>query len=173
MGSNPPLRLRWPREPWRLAAKRLESVRGPFAVPTPAIPSALPFALRVGIRVGIRVRVLVSLLVALAVAGTLGCSAPESPAARYAKDPEALKRGKGLFVGTCGAYCHGLKPGHRDAPYLFDCEWKHGGSDEEIFQTIRAGVPDTRMQGFADRMPEGDEDLWKIVAYIRSKASCP
>ena len=99
-------------------------------------------------------------------------SPAESPAARYAKDPAALKRGKSLFVGTCGAYCHGLQPGNRDAPYLFDCEWKHGGSDEQIFRTIRGGVPNTRMQGFADRMPEGDEDLWKIVAFLKTKAGC-
>jgi mono/diheme cytochrome c family protein len=95
-----------------------------------------------------------------------------SPAARYANDATALKRGKSLFVGTCGAYCHGLQPGNRDAPYLFDCEWKHGGSDEEIFRTIRGGVPNTRMQGFADRMPQGDDDLWKIVAFLKTKASC-
>ena len=102
----------------------------------------------------------------------VACSPAESPAARYAKNPAALKRGKSLFVGTCGAYCHGLQPGNRDAPYLFDCEWKHGGSDEEIFRTIRGGVPNTRMQSFADRMPEGDEDLWKIVAFLKTKAGC-
>jgi mono/diheme cytochrome c family protein len=102
----------------------------------------------------------------------LGCSAPESPAARHAKDPESLKRGKGLFVGTCGAYCHGLQPGNRDAPYLFDCEWKHGSSDQEIFDVIRAGVPQTRMQGFTNRLPEGDEDIWRLVAFLKSKSSC-
>lgn len=115
---------------------------------------------------------LVGLLGLVARFGASGCGEPESPAARFAADPEALKRGKSLFVGTCGAYCHGLQPGHRDAPYLFDCEWKHGGSDEAIFRTIRAGVPNTRMQAFADRMPEGDDDLWKIVAFIRSRSEC-
>jgi len=119
----------------------------------------------------IAVRTLATLtLVGIAVA--FGCSAPESPAARHARDPESLKRGKSLFVGTCGAYCHGLRPGHRDAPFLFDCEWKHGGSDQEIFDVIRAGVPQTRMQGFADRLPEGDEDIWRLVAFLKSKANC-
>ena len=108
----------------------------------------------------------------IGISAALGCSAPESPAARHAKDPESLKRGKSLFVGSCGAYCHGLRPGHRDAPYLFDCVWKHGSSDQEIFDVIRAGVPQTRMQGFADRLPEGDEDIWRLVAFLRSKASC-
>ncbi len=115
---------------------------------------------------------LVALVAPVALFGASGCGESESPAARFAGDPEALKRGRSLFVGTCGAYCHGLQPGNRDAPYLFDCEWKHGGRDDEIFRTIRAGVPNTRMQAFADRMPEGDDDLWKIVAFIRSKADC-
>lgn len=110
--------------------------------------------------------------VLIGIAAALACSAPESPVARHAKDPASLKRGKSLFVGTCGAYCHGLQPGHRDAPYLFDCVWKHGSSDLEIFEVIRAGVPQTRMQGFADRLPEGDEDIWRLVAFLKSKASC-
>lgn len=123
----------------------------------------------------VRVRALrrfMAIAVAIGSGMALGCPAPESPAARHAKDPESLKRGKGLFVGTCGAYCHGLQPGNRDAPYLFDCEWKHGGSDREIFDVIRAGVPQTRMQGFAGRLPEGDEDIWRLVAFLKSRSSC-
>jgi cytochrome c oxidase cbb3-type subunit 3 len=86
----------------------------------------------------------------------------------YLKDPAALKRGKGLFVGSCGAYCHSVSKDARDAPYLFDCVWLHGGSDEAIFRTISNGVPNTRMVGFAGKMPEGDDDIWKIVAYLHS-----
>lgn len=100
------------------------------------------------------------------------CQTPTSPVARMAADPAAIQRGKSLFVGTCGAYCHGLQPGHRDAPYLFDCTWKHGGSDEAIFETISRGVPNTRMQAFGGRLPEGDDDIWRIIAFLRSKASC-
>ena len=125
-----------------------------------------------GLSCVVGLRALVALVALVALIGASGCGEAESPAARFARDPEALKRGKSLFVGTCGAYCHGLQPGNRDAPYLFDCEWKHGGSDEEIFRTIRGGVPDTRMQAFADRMPEGDEDLWKIVAFLKANAHC-
>jgi mono/diheme cytochrome c family protein len=118
-------------------------------------------------------RSLARALVLAALAASTACSPPESPAARYREDPAALKRGKSLFVGTCGAYCHGLQPGTRDAPYLFDCEWKHGGSDEAIFRTIHDGVLNTRMQAFADRMPEGDEDLWRIVAFLKAGTKCP
>lgn len=96
-----------------------------------------------------------------------------SPAQDYLADPAAVRRGKLIFVGTCGAYCHSNQPGNRDAPYLFDCSWKHGGSDREIFHTISTGVPDTRMPAFGGKLPEGDEDIWKLVAYLRSKADCP
>lgn len=113
-----------------------------------------------------------ALRAALALSFALACSSGESPAARHASDPESLKRGKSLFVGTCAAYCHGLQPGNRDAPYLFDCEWKHGGRDEEIFRTIREGVAKTRMQGFADRLPQGDDDIWRIVAFLESRSDC-
>lgn len=114
----------------------------------------------------------IALLLLLATLGA--CSgAGGSPADRYLQDPAALARGKGLFIGTCGAYCHSMTPDARDAPYLFDCQWLHGGSDEAVFQTISHGVPGTRMIGFGGKLPEGDADIWKLVAYLKSRrASC-
>ena len=111
---------------------------------------------------------------AVLVSGALlaGCSgADASPAAQYADVPEAIRRGQSLFKGTCGAYCHGLKPDNRDAPYLFDCVWKNGGSDAEIFASISDGVVGTRMPGFGGARSE--EDRWKLVAFLRSGANCP
>ena len=82
----------------------------------------------------------------------------------------ALKRGMGLFTGTCGAYCHSMNNDVRDAPFLFDCQWKNGsGSDRDVFRVIYDGVPGTRMVGFGGKMPEGDADIWKIVAFLRSR----
>ena len=99
-------------------------------------------------------------------------SRQQSPAAVYKNDPAAIKRGKLVFAGTCGAYCHKLDPGQGGIPYLFDCAWQHGGSDDEIFETIRDGVPDTQMVGFGGALPDGDDDIWKIIAYIRDTAPC-
>ena len=96
------------------------------------------------------------------------CSSGESPADRFAKDPDAVKRGKAIFTGTCGAYCHSNKKDNRDAPYLFDCEWLHGGSDEQIHATIANGVPGTRMIGFGGKMPQGDDDIWRVIAYLKT-----
>jgi mono/diheme cytochrome c family protein len=101
-----------------------------------------------------------------------GCPSSESPAAAYANDPEAIKRGRGIFTGVCGAYCHGLRPGHRDAPFLFDCDWKHGDRDEDLFRVILEGVPETRMQGFAGKLPDGEEDVWKVIAFLRASSTC-
>jgi mono/diheme cytochrome c family protein len=101
-----------------------------------------------------------------------GGGPPSSPAELYESDPEAVRRGRLLFTGTCGGYCHPTKPGNRDAPYLFDCTWKHGGSDEQVFTSISEGFPDSRMLGWKGKMPEGDEDIWKLVAYLRSKRTC-
>ena len=114
---------------------------------------------------------------ALAIAATCAKPAPlapkPSPAATFASDPVAVKRGKSLFIGMCGAYCHGLRGGARgDIPDLFDCAWKNGGSDEEIFRSISDGVPGTRMDGFAGVLPDGDTDIWKLVAFLRASSSC-
>ena len=110
---------------------------------------------------------------ACATVSLMGCGEPTSRADQLALDPAALKRGKAIFTGTCAGYCHGTSPGPRDAPYLFDCVWNHGGSDAEVFNTISEGVPDTRMVSFGGKLPEGDEDIWRLVAYLKSKrAAC-
>tara|TARA_B100000686_G_scaffold234928_1_gene242712 strand:+ start:4860 stop:5291 length:432 start_codon:yes stop_codon:yes gene_type:complete len=87
---------------------------------------------------------------------------------RFMAEPEAIARGAALFAGTCSGYCHRRQPGESDAVFLFDCEWLHGGSDQEIFDTVTVGVPNTRMVGFGSNWPEGDDDLWKIIAFIRA-----
>ena len=56
----------------------------------------------------------------------------------------------------------------RAAPYLFDCTWVHGsGGEQDIFDVIADGVPNTAMLGFRGKLPEGDADIWRLVAYIK------
>ncbi len=111
----------------------------------------------------------------------LSCSAPkvapsptvsESPAARFAKDPAAVERGRLIFLGSCGGYCHDLHGAEREAPSLFDCTWKHGGSDTEVFHTISEGVSGTRMPAWKGAFPGGEEDIWKVIAYLRASSTC-
>ena len=86
----------------------------------------------------------------------------------YMLDPEAIARGQALFIGSCSQFCHTLTPEDTDASFLFDCQWKHGSTNEDIFRITTSGVPGTRMVGFGSNFPEGDDDLWKIIAYIRT-----
>lgn len=96
----------------------------------------------------------------------------ESPADKYMKDPAALARGKAIFVGTCSGYCHAIGHRHGDVPNLFDCKWINGGSDYQIFHTISYGVKGTRMIGFKGKLPDGNKDIWRVIAYLKSQRHC-
>ena len=97
----------------------------------------------------------------------------ESPAAGYLGDDVAIQRGKLIFAGTCAGYCHKLSSERSDAPYLFDCEWVHGGADQDIYNIISQGVAGTRMMAFGENFPEGAEDLWKVIAFLKAnRQSC-
>lgn len=116
----------------------------------------------------------------LALGVAVGCQ-PENPreggslarktsADAMRADSQALKRGKALFVGTCAGYCHSPSV-ERAAPNLFDCTWRSGGGgDQELFDIIASGVPGTAMIGFKGKLPEGDDDIWRLVAYISAAA---
>ena len=113
----------------------------------------------------IRHRALWRSLAGIAALLLFGCE-PQTPADAFRADPAALTRGKSLFVGTCAGYCHSPTV-ERAAPNLFDCVWKNGsGTDQELFDVIADGVPGTPMISFRGKLPEGDDDIWRIVAYI-------
>jgi mono/diheme cytochrome c family protein len=91
----------------------------------------------------------------------------------YTSDDAAVQRGRLIFAGTCAGYCHKLSSERSDAPYLFDCEWIHGGRDEQIYTSIAEGISGTRMLAFGENFPEGAEDLWKVIAYLKvNRQSC-
>ena len=48
-----------------------------------------------------------------------------------------------------------------------DATWQHGGSDGEIFVTIRDGVgPGFSMDAYRDRLTE--PEVWNLVNYLRT-----
>ena len=110
----------------------------------------------------------------------LAQAAPAPPAAPAAtvrdpvpdmlKSPADIAQGRAIFTGVCGAYCHKMTPVHNDAPYLFGCDFRHGGGNLEIFQTLTHGVPGTRMVSFKDAIP--DDDLWRVIAFLKSSSQC-
>lgn len=96
---------------------------------------------------------------------------PLSKVDAFMADPVALERGQALFLGSCANFCHGLiaeEEEVNDALFLFDCRWEYAETNEDIFRVVTTGIPETRMVGFGNNFPEGDDDLWKIIAYIRS-----
>jgi len=116
-----------------------------------------------------RAAAIVAAAMALSFAGQ-ALAAPADPVPALLKSPTDVKRGKDLFMGTCGAYCHKLTSANGDAPFLFDCDWLFGGSDEQVFHTISHGVPNSRMVAFGGAIP--DQDIWRIVAYLKSASQC-
>jgi mono/diheme cytochrome c family protein len=118
-----------------------------------------------------------AMVAACCIAGVGGARAQPAPAASAVdpvpgllKSPADVARGRNLFAGTCGAYCHKMTPVQADAPFLFDCDWLFGGSDAQVFHTITHGVPGTRMVAFGGAIP--DADIWRIVAYLKSASLC-
>ena len=91
---------------------------------------------------------------------------------RCRRRPSRSPRAKQAFNRYC-ANCHGLNaegsPGNDltpEAPDLTDKAWKHGSTDGEIFNAIKNGVaPEFNMGAFGDQLK--DEDIWKVVNYIR------
>jgi mono/diheme cytochrome c family protein len=83
----------------------------------------------------------------------------------FMADAAAVARGQAIFEGSCASFCHANE---LEASFLFDCQWNQGSRDQDIFNTITSGVANTRMVGFGSNFPEGDDDLWKVIAYLRS-----
>src|SRR3982751_7071667 len=110
-------------------------------------------------------------------------AAPAKPAtnaaAKALKNPvpanaASVEAGKATFTKYCRS-CHGPE-GKGDGPgapkdvhpaNLTDAKWDHGGTDGEIFTTIKMGVPPKfDMDSWDGRIP--DKDIWNVVNYIRT-----
>ena len=73
---------------------------------------------------------------------------PDTVTNPFATDPLAIVAGKRLFDGICAA-CHASGGvGSERAPALDSGQFKHGGEDFEVFQTIQKGVAGTQMPAF-------------------------
>ncbi|MBA4848897.1 cbb3-type cytochrome c oxidase N-terminal domain-containing protein [Emticicia sp. BO119] len=59
-------------------------------------------------------------------------------------DNKTLSNGKDIFVGKCAA-CHGQAGEGGVGPNLTDEYWLHGGSINDIFKTVKYGVPEKGM----------------------------
>jgi putative heme-binding domain-containing protein len=101
------------------------------------------------------------------VAPGVGQSQGPAPASQ---DPVALAEGQALFRGLCSG-CHGGLGRGGKGPDLTDNRWIHGGTDDDIANTIRNGVSRTTMKKLGESLKE--EQIRKLIAYIRSLARSP
>jgi cytochrome c oxidase cbb3-type subunit 3 len=92
---------------------------------------------------------------------------PPSPADLLAgaANPAVLEKGAARFTRTC-ASCHGEHAQGLIGPNLTDDRWLHGGSVEQIFQTIAKGWPAKGMPPWGRALKP--EELAALVSYVRS-----
>jgi mono/diheme cytochrome c family protein len=86
--------------------------------------------------------------------------------------PESIKAGETVFQRNC-ARCHGANGkggqpvGSATSANLTDEKWDHGGTDGEIFNTIKNGVaPAYMMEPWEGQI--SDEAIWQVINYIRT-----
>jgi PQQ-dependent dehydrogenase (methanol/ethanol family) len=76
----------------------------------------------------------------------------------------AIAAGKVLYEQTCQS-CHGGEARGDRGPALATGNFRHGGEDNDLFQTVRTGIPGTQMPAFPAL---STDTVWQIIAYIRS-----
>jgi cytochrome c oxidase cbb3-type subunit 3 len=92
-----------------------------------------------------------------------GASAPaKNP---FGDDPTARADGRKWFDRFNCSGCHGGHAGGGMGPSLRDVDWLYGSSDEAVFSSIAEGRG-KGMPAWGGRIP--DEEIWKLVSYIRS-----
>ncbi len=84
-----------------------------------------------------------------------------------AGDPRSVAGGGEAFRPYCTP-CHGIHGEGGRGPDLTRGVYSAGDKDSDLFRVIANGVPGTEMAGFAGDLR--DEDLWRIVAFLRSIA---
>jgi mono/diheme cytochrome c family protein len=113
---------------------------------------------------------------------------PQQKPAAAAKGPvknpipaseSSIRAGRAVYAKICRA-CHGLQgrgdgptapPGSKPAN-LVDSEWKYGGTDGEIFKTIKEGVkPFDVMEPWGKKI--SDTDIWNTINYLRELGKRP
>jgi cytochrome c oxidase cbb3-type subunit 3 len=83
----------------------------------------------------------------------------------YKEDAEIISAGKTLFLKHCVA-CHGPEAGGGTGPNLVDNYWKHGGKINNVFKTIKYGVPDMGMIAWGDVLTP--VEIASLATYIKS-----
>src|SRR4051812_14001972 len=78
------------------------------------------------------------------------------------ESPEDLRQGGSLFQNHC-MYCHGAHGEGGRGPDLTAGQYMHGGSDAELYATVRNGVPGSEMPA----VKISDDDVWRLVGFVK------
>jgi len=76
--------------------------------------------------------------------------------------PEGAQQGAALFQTHC-TYCHGARGQGGRGSDLTTGQYKHGGSNAELFANIRNGIRGTEMPS----VKVTDDEVWKLVAFVK------
>ena len=74
-----------------------------------------------------------------------------------------MGQGELIFKSFCAA-CHGQKGEGTVGPNFTDEYWIHGGGIQNVFKTIKYGVPDKGMIAWAAQLKPAD--MQKVASYI-------
>lgn len=95
------------------------------------------------------------------------------------KDPKVVAEGKKVYLKFSCNGCHGGGGGGGMCPPLTNETWVYGGDDDTLYRLITLGTDELGrsrkgQETVVGPMPpykdiiKSDEDMWKIIAYIRS-----
>lgn len=103
-------------------------------------------------------------------AATSASPAQDTPSSKnpFEGNPEAILAGMGQYRQRC-ADCHGTDARGVRGPDITHV-WASGRTDQGLFRTIRAGVPNTEMPSFAAPRTS-DREIWQMLAYLRTLAA--
>lgn len=81
----------------------------------------------------------------------------------FVTEDAQLEQGKEIFLKECKA-CHAVDGGGGVGPNLTDNYWIHGGSIQDVFKTIKYGVPEKGMISWQSKLNPGD--MQSVASYI-------
>ena len=106
-------------------------------------------------------------LVALSIVMAAAAQQPDTRRNPLAGDGNAVAAGQRVFDRTCQS-CHGPAGRGDSGPPLTSGSFTRGSDDDDLFRTIRNGVPGSQMPSFKQL---SDNEIWQVVSYLRSLAA--
>jgi mono/diheme cytochrome c family protein len=105
----------------------------------------------------------------------------------YTDNPTAIQEGRKLYFGKSCNGCHGGTGGGGMCPPLSNTVWVYGSDDDTLFRLVAMGTDELKKAGYSRKGTEGvvgpmppfgelidtDQDLWKIIAWIRTTYNGP